>query len=102
MIPASRAIGRACFVLAFLSSCTAEPTSATAKVESVNVTATHSALVVGETLQLTATPVDASGAPLTQRTIAWSSSNESVANVTAAGLVIAVAQGTATIIATVD
>jgi len=102
MISASRAIGRACVVATLFSSCTGELTSATAKVESVNVTAPHSALVVGETLQLTATPVDASGAALTQRTITWTSSSESVAKVSAAGLVIAVAQGTATIVATVD
>src|SRR6266550_4275681 len=55
---------------------------------------------VGQTAQLTATPRDASGNPLTGRVITWQSSNGAVASVNGSGLVTAVATGSATITAT--
>jgi hypothetical protein len=57
-------------------------------------------VVAGQTVQLTATTLDAGNNVLTGRTIAWSSSNESVATVDADGLVRGVSSGTATITAT--
>ena len=54
----------------------------------------------GATEQLAATPMDQAGKPLSGRAVAWSSSNESVASVSPAGLVTAVGNGAATITAT--
>jgi hypothetical protein len=58
-------------------------------------------LLVGGSIQLNATPRSARGEAL-QRTIAWSSSNNSVATVSASGAVAAVGAGTATITASAD
>src|SRR4029077_18136350 len=55
---------------------------------------------VGATVQLTATPKDALGNPLSGRVVTWSSSNPAVATVSASGLVTGVAAGSATITAT--
>lgn len=52
---------------------------------------------LGATLQLTATPRDAAGRPVTGVLLSWSSSRPSVAAVDAGGLVTAVANGTADI-----
>jgi len=57
-------------------------------------------LPVKQTAQATATLRDASGNVLSGQTIAWTSSNTSVATVSASGLVTAVAAGSATIVAT--
>src|SRR5207245_9591617 len=54
----------------------------------------------GPTLQLTATPKDANGNPLSGRAITWSSNNTAVARVNSSGLVTGVAAGSATITAT--
>lgn len=60
------------------------------------------ALTVGQTVQLTATPVDAAGNALTGLPAAtFESSDEDVATVDASGLVTAVAAGSATITATI-
>jgi uncharacterized protein YjdB len=73
------------------------PTTAT-----VEVSPASKSLVVGQTQQLTATPRTASGAPLTGRTVAWTSTTPSDATYTGSGLVTAVAAGPATIRATID
>lgn len=72
-----------------------------ATVATVSVTPGTPQLVVGRTVQLAATPRDASGAALS-RTVAWRSEAASVASVSSTGLVSAVAVGSATIIATSD
>ena len=59
-------------------------------------------LVVGQTVLLTATPRDANGNALTNRTVAWSTSNASIATVSNVGLVAGVSSGSVTITATVD
>jgi len=69
-------------------------------VASVSVTPTSATVPVGSTLQLTATPKDATGSPLTGRTVTWASSNTSVATVSATGLVTGQVAGTAIITAT--
>ncbi len=69
-------------------------------VSSVTVTPASANLPVGQTVQLTATPKDANGNPLTGRMVTWSSSNTSVASVTSSGLVSGGAAGSATITAT--
>jgi hypothetical protein len=75
---------------------TAGPTPV-AFVEVAPATAT---VAPGGTVQLTATPKDANGQPLTGRAITWSTSASQVATVTAAGMVSALAVGGATITAT--
>jgi len=72
-----------------------------ASVASVSVTGTSS-LTVGQTAQLTATPKDDHGTPLTGKTVTWTSSANSIATVSSTGLVTAVAAGTAVINASVD
>jgi len=62
--------------------------------------ATPQSLGVGETLQLTASPRDASNADVTGcAAVSWSSSNTGVATVSASGLVVANGAGSATITA---
>jgi hypothetical protein len=69
-------------------------------VAAVAVAAPAPSLVVGERLTATATPKNAAGAALGGRPVAWSSSAEGVATVSAAGEVTAVAPGTVRIGAT--
>lgn len=75
---------------------TAPPAAAVA---SVSVSPNSGAIVVGSTLSLSATTVDASGATLTGRTVTWSSSDPQIASVSSSGVVTAVAAGSATITA---
>jgi len=63
------------------------------KVKSIAVSPTSAAVAIGATQQLTAT----ASPPGSATTFVWSSSNTSVAPVSASGLVTAVAAGTATI-----
>ena len=69
-------------------------------VATVSVSLGASSVVIGLTIQATATARDASGTVLTGRAVTWSSSNTSVATVTSAGVVTGVTAGTATITAT--
>jgi len=70
-------------------------------VASIAVSPASSTLTVGQTAQLTATPKDANGDPLTGRVITWMSDNATVAAVDGSGLVTAKgAGGPATITAT--
>ena len=75
-------------------------TVTTIPVSTVDVTPTSATILVNGTVQLTATPKDASGNPLTGRTVTWATSNAAVATVSASGLVGGVAAGSATITAT--
>lgn len=69
-------------------------------VASVSVAPGTSTILVGATVQLTATPKDAGGRALSGRAVTWHSSDASVATVSASGLVTGVAPGTATLSAT--
>ncbi len=69
-------------------------------VASVSVAPALATLLVGQTVQLTATPKDASGSTLTGRTVTWATSNKSVASVDGSGGVTAAGAGSATITAT--
>jgi uncharacterized protein YjdB len=71
-----------------------------APVASMDVTPASAEVQAGQTLQLSATPRDAAGDPLTGRVVNWGSSDEAVAKVSATGLVTGVAAGSATITAT--
>ena len=75
------------------------PAGPDVEVASVTVSLEQLNLGVGETQQLTATPRDQSGAPLAGRSIAWASSEETVASVSSTGLVTAIGEGSATITA---
>lgn len=69
-------------------------------VGSIGLSLDSTSLVVGETLQLTAVLRDGSGNALTDRAITWSAMDGSVASVSSAGLVAALARGTTAITAT--
>jgi hypothetical protein len=70
-------------------------------VATVDVSAA-SDIAVGQTVQLTATPRDASGTALSGRTVTWSSSNATAATVSNSGVVAGVAAGATTITATIE
>ena len=78
---------------------TAQVTVEGEPVASVTVLPGSDTLLVGETLQLAAELRDAAGGVITGRTPVWSSSNNTVATVSASGLVTAVGDGVATIAA---
>src|SRR5207248_9352940 len=75
-------------------------TAVTVPVATVTVSPASAPVPAGQTVQLSATPKDASGNALTGRTITWGSSNNTVATVSSSGLVSGVATGSATITAT--
>ena len=81
---------------------TAPLTIAAKSVTSVSVSPNPASATVGQTAQLSAVALDAQGAAMSGRTFTWTSSAPSVATVNAAGLVTAVAAGSATISATAD
>src|SRR3989441_12229619 len=65
-----------------------------------SVTVAPATVLVGVTVQLTATTKDAAGNVLTGRTVTWATSNPAVATVNFTGLATGVAAGQATITAT--
>lgn len=71
-----------------------------APVAAVIVTPATVTLTVGQTTTLSASPVDAGGVPLANRSVTWSSGNTGVATVDNTGRVTAVQAGTAVISAT--
>ena len=71
-----------------------------APVATVSVSPATANVLIGATVQLTATPKDANGTPLSGRVVTWASDNQAVATVSASGLVTAQAVGTATLTAT--
>ena len=75
-------------------------TSSSEPVASVEVTPASASIIVGGTVQLTATPKDAAGQPLSGRTITWATDNGTVATVSTSGLVTGQSAGGATITAT--
>src|SRR6058998_1216517 len=75
-------------------------TCAQPAIASVVVSPASATVPVGQALQLTATPEDANGNPLSGRTVSWSSGSSAFATVSGSGLVTGVAAGSATITAT--
>jgi trimeric autotransporter adhesin len=71
-------------------------------VASVAVSSPGTDIIVGQTASLTATPKDAKGNTLTNRTVAWTSSSQTIATVSSTGVVTGVGPGNATITATVE
>lgn len=78
------------------------PPPPTAVTTTVTVQPDSALVAAGDTIRLSATALDAQGNPLTGRTVAWSTSDASVATVSATGLVTGVGSGAATISATID
>ena len=68
-------------------------TSSAEPVASVDVTPVTAEILAGGTLQLTATPKDAAGQPLSGRTITWTGGAAGIATVSATGLVTGVGAG---------
>jgi uncharacterized protein YjdB len=68
-------------------------------VASVTVAPASSGLLIGATVQLSATTRDANNNVLTGRVVTWTSSNSAISTVSASGLVTAIAAGSATITA---
>ena len=71
-----------------------------APVASVSVSPPAVTLLVSSVIQLTATPKDSAGNPLSGRTVSWSSDNTAVASVNGSGLVTGLAAGSAIVTAT--
>ena len=71
-------------------------------VASVELSQLTMVLAEGQTHQLTATPRDAAGDPVSGRAVAWLSDAPAVATVSAAGVVTALAPGYATITVTIE
>lgn len=71
-------------------------------VASVRVSPESSSVEVGQTLQLTAAPLDSTGHALSGRTVIWSSSDGRVATVSSSGRVAAVSEGSARITAATE
>lgn len=76
------------------------PPPPTVAVASVAVSPATASTQVGSTISLAATPKDGAGNALSGRTITWSTSDGTIANVSAAGVVTGVAAGSVTITAT--
>jgi hypothetical protein len=96
------ALGAVVFSL-FLWSCRGDstPTAPTPVATSITLSATSlSFSSIGATQPLTATVKDQNGATMASATVTWATSRSSVATVSSAGLVTAIADGTATITAT--
>src|SRR6266536_992727 len=74
----------------------------TAPVASVTLSPAVATVPVGQTVQLTATPRDSAGNPLSGRMVTWARSDTSAATVNGSGLATAVAVGGATITATCE
>ena len=73
-----------------------------AVIASVRITPASLDLEPGQTSVLTAVPVDASGTVINGRSLSWGTSNAAVATVNNSGLVTGVADGTATLTATIE
>jgi phosphatidylinositol-3-phosphatase len=89
-------------VAALAGSCTTAETPRVphGAVASVTISPPSASVQVGQTVQLTATAKDSSGAQLADALVTWSSSDTTVARVSGGGLVTGRAAGSATITAT--
>jgi len=83
-------------------SATAEVIVVPRPVATVRLSPTSRDLTVGESAQLTAEPLDVTGAVLSGRAVTWTTSRPSVASVNGSGVVTALTPGSAVITATVE
>src|SRR4051812_29401883 len=100
--PRLRSFARAAALLVLSISCGGGDGTAPAPapVATVAVAPLTSPLPIGTTKQLSAATLDANGAPLSGRAVAWTTSDAGIATVTQSGIVTGVALGSATITAT--
>jgi tricorn protease-like protein len=91
-------------LLALLAACSdsTDPAVTPRPVASVAVTPATSGIVVGQTVALTAVAKNDRGEVVVGRSVQWTSSNAVVATVSSSGIVTAIAEGAATVSATVD
>ncbi len=89
----------ALLALLLLVACTTDQLTDTTTVASIALTPPTATVETGRTVPLAAQPRDENGAPVTNRPIAWSSSNTQIATVSTAGIVTARAAGEARIAA---
>jgi uncharacterized protein YjdB len=83
-------------------SASAQITVTPALVASITLTPQVASLAVGGSAVLTATPRDARGGVLTERTVQWLSANPAVATISASGTVTGVAPGSTSVSATIS
>ena len=76
---------------------TAAVNVSSASAASVKLTLPNDSIVVGNTMQAVATPLDATGEALTGRPLAWQSSNPAVATINSSGVITALVGGQTTI-----
>ncbi|PYP18663.1 MAG: hypothetical protein DMD54_04715, partial [Gemmatimonadetes bacterium] len=57
------------------------------QVVTITISPASGSVVVGQTLQLTATPLDGTGQPLSGKVVTWQTSDASIATVDGSGLV---------------
>lgn len=88
-------------LLAGLVAC-GESTPPSTPVAGVLLTGVPAVLAIGDTVRLRATPLDREDHPLSGRTVTWTTSNASIATVSPAGLVTALAQGSVEVGATCE
>jgi alpha-tubulin suppressor-like RCC1 family protein/uncharacterized protein YjdB len=81
---------------------TATVTVTPVPVRTVTIDPNGAALLIGQSVQLTATAKDSVGGTLAGRTVTWSSASQTVASVSAQGMVTALSAGTTAITATVE
>jgi Big-like domain-containing protein len=92
-------------VLAFIAACGGDeptpPPDTGPTVVSVTVSPASPAIEIGETQQMSAIANSATGGSISGQTVAWTSSDESVATITSAGLATGTGEGATAITATV-
>jgi uncharacterized protein YjdB len=71
-------------------------------VASVSISPSPASVIVGHQIQLSATPLSATGQPLTGRSVSWTSGAPGLASVSSTGVVTGLAVGDAVILATVE
>jgi uncharacterized protein YjdB len=81
---------------------TAEVTVTATPVATVVVTPAQPSILQGRSVALTAQALNANGQPLTGRTVSWSSSTPTIADVTVSGFVTGVSVGSTVIFASID
>lgn len=90
----NRSLWAPALLAVWMGACSSDgPTGPDATVAEVRVSPDAAQLVVGQTVQLTATPVSAAGDALSDRTVVWTSRDSSIATVSATGLVTAIHGG---------
>jgi Bacterial Ig-like domain (group 2)/Regulator of chromosome condensation (RCC1) repeat len=81
----------------FSLSCTTTPTEPTGSVHDIDLVPNEATILVGDTIRLSAIPVDPEGNPLPGVSVEWSTDDTAVATVDSAGLLYGVSDGNATL-----